>query len=52
MYDYVIPKLSESIFYTNWFNLGKMEEYHGVERWTDKWYIMLDKYAKIMAEGR
>ena len=53
VYDYIIPKLSESnFFYTNWFNLGKMEEYHGVKRWTDEWYIMLDKYAKIMAEGR
>ena len=53
VYDYVIPKLSESnFFYTNWFNLGKMEEYHGVERWTDEWYTMLDKYAKVMAEGR
>ncbi len=48
-----LPKLSESnFFYTNWFNLPKMELQHGVERWSEDWYKMLDKYAKLMAYGR
>jgi hypothetical protein len=29
-----------------------MEEYHELERWSKDWYIMLDKYAKMMAYGR
>ena len=46
------PELIESqFFYTNWFNLAKMEEYHHLERWTNPWFSMLDKYAKMMAYG-
>ena len=38
----MIPDLDESnFFYTNWFNLSKMEEYHELERWSSKWYLML-----------
>ena len=48
-----IPKLIDSnFFYTNWFNINKMEEKHTLKRWSDKWYKMLEKYAKIMADGR
>lgn len=48
-----IPTLSESqFFYTNWFNLNKMEEAHNLERWSETWFDMLDKYAKLMAYGR
>ena len=48
-----VPKLEESkFFYTNWFNLSKMEEMHNLKRWNEEWYVMLDKYAKLMAEGR
>ena len=53
IHDIIIPELEESnFFYTNWFNLSKMEEYHQLERWSTDWYIMLDKYAKLMAYGR
>ena len=53
IYDALIPNLdSSNFFYTNWFNLSKMEEYHNLTRWSSKWYIMLDKYAKMMASGR
>ena len=49
----LIPNLIDSnFFYTNWFNLQKMEEKHHVKRWSKKWYKMLDKYAQIMAKGR
>tara|TARA_B100001093_G_scaffold99950_1_gene92003 strand:+ start:1752 stop:3392 length:1641 start_codon:yes stop_codon:yes gene_type:complete len=53
IHDIIIPELEKSnFFYTNWFNLSKMEEYHELERWSKDWYIMLDKYAKMMAYGR
>lgn len=46
------PELIESqFFYTNWFNLARMEEYHHLERWSNPWFSMLDKYAKIMSYG-
>lgn len=48
-----LPELVESkFFYTNWFNLKQMEKQHDVERWTEPWFIMLKKYAKLMAYGR
>ena len=53
VYDVGIPELINSkFFYTNWFNLTKMEEMHHLKRWSNDWYTMLDKYAKMMAEGR
>ena len=53
IYDIIVPDLNESnFFYTNWFNLSKMEEYHDLDRWSSHWYSMLDKYAKLMASGR
>jgi hypothetical protein len=45
------PGLS-NFFYTNWFNLRRMEENHQVDRWTEAWFAMLDKYAALMAHGR
>ena len=48
-----LPQLSESkFFYTNWFNLNKMEESHNLTRWSDSWFRMLEKYAQLMAHGR
>ncbi|SHI59307.1 protein of unknown function [Arenibacter nanhaiticus] len=48
-----IPSASKSeFFYTNWFNLSKMEYHHGVVRWTEAWFEMLDKYASLMSKGR
>jgi hypothetical protein len=48
-----LPPLSDSkFFYTNWFNLNRMEEKHAVVRWSDDWYVMLEKYARMMAHGR
>ena len=53
VYNVNIPDLDQSnFFYTNWFNLSKMEEYHQLERWTEEWYAMLNNYAKLMAYGR
>jgi len=53
IYPVELPKLSESQFYyTNWFNLSQMEEQHQLEPWSDSWFEMLDKYAKLMAHGR
>lgn len=48
-----LPKPFEShFFYTNWFNLNRMEEYHHLERWSQPWFDMLDNYASLMAHGR
>jgi len=48
-----LPKPAESkFFYTNWFNLKKMEEQHHLERWSEEWFEMLDKYAALMQHGR
>lgn len=48
-----IPSPSKSdFFYTNWFNLSKMEYHHGLERWSDQWFSMLNKYAALMVHGR
>ncbi|MEN8117888.1 MAG: DUF4091 domain-containing protein [Bacteroidota bacterium] len=53
VYPVELPELAESKFlYTNWFNQSCMEEKHQVERWTEPWFEMLDKYAKLMAQGR
>ena len=48
-----LPQLKEStFFYTNWFSMVQMEEKHGLIRWSDGWYAMLDRYARMMAHGR
>tara|TARA_B110000977_G_scaffold123741_1_gene158686 strand:+ start:174 stop:1823 length:1650 start_codon:yes stop_codon:yes gene_type:complete len=53
VHSVLIPDLIDSnFFYTNWFNMQKMEEKHDLKRWSKKWYKMLDKYAQIMAKGR
>ena len=53
VYPAKIPNINNSnFFYTNWFNLQQMESFHNVERWSDKWFEMLNKYAQLMAHGR
>ena len=53
IYDYVVPDLNESNFFFILTGLTyKMEEYHDLDRWTDDWYSMLDKYAKLMADWK
>jgi hypothetical protein len=48
-----VPQLKEStFFYTNWFSMVQMEEKHNLVRWSDGWYAMLDRYARMMAHGR
>ena len=53
VFPVILPKPAESkFFYTNWFNLQRMEEYHHLERWSEDWFEMLNKYAALMAHGR
>jgi len=48
-----LPNLAQSsFFYTNWFSLTNIEEYHKLERWSKSWFEMMDKYARLMAHGR
>ena len=47
------PALADSeFFYTNWFNLRQMEKQHKLDRWSEPWFSMLNKYAALMAHGR
>lgn len=47
------PALSDSrFFYTNWFSLRDIETRYRVERWTDEWFSVLDRFASLMAYGR
>ena len=53
VYPVRLPKLGQSnFFYTNWFSLTNIEEYHDLERWSKPWFEMMDKYASLMAHGR
>jgi len=53
VYDVELPLAKDSkFFYTNWFNLSKMESQYKLERWSDNWFAMLHKYAALMAHGR
>ncbi len=53
IHNAILPALKNSrFFYTNWFSLSQMEQKHGVVRWSEPWFVMLDKYAHLMAYGR
>jgi hypothetical protein len=53
VYPVKLPELKESrFFYTNWYSLKQMENKHHLIRWTEPWFDMLEKYAKLMAHGR
>ncbi len=53
VYPVKLPALKDSrFFYTNWYSLSQMEIKHGLVRWTETWFAMLDQYAKLMAHGR
>ncbi len=53
VYPVRLPELAQSnFFYTNWFSLTNIEEYHNLERWSNSWFEMIDKYARLMAHGR
>jgi hypothetical protein len=53
VYRAALPGLRQSTFlYTNWFNLGQMEQRHAVQRWSRGWLAMLDRYAAFLAAGR
>jgi hypothetical protein len=48
-----VPAVQDGhFFYTNWFSLTQMEQQHRLTRWSDEWFAMLDRYARMMAHGR
>lgn len=52
-YAVKLPLLKDShFFYTNWFRMTEIEKRHNVQRWTNEWYKVLDKYAVLMASAR
>ncbi|RKY04907.1 hypothetical protein DRP77_02560 [Candidatus Poribacteria bacterium] len=37
---------------TNWFSVGNIAKAHGVKLWSDEFFEILSKYARLMAEHR
>lgn len=48
----VPPASYRTYKYTNWFSLSKIAEHHGVEQWSDSFWVLVKKYAELMAKGR
>jgi hypothetical protein len=48
-----VPPLSRARFsYINWHSLDNICSAHGVEKWSEPFWTMLTKYARMMAHGR
>lgn len=48
-----VPPLSgASLSYINWHSLDNICSSHGVEKWSEPFWTMLGKYARMMAHGR
>jgi hypothetical protein len=49
----VIPPVNRStVSYINWLNPDNLCSAHGVEKWSEPFWNMLEKYAQTMARGR
>jgi hypothetical protein len=46
------PGNHPSIAYINWINLDNICLMHGVEKWSEPFWAMLEKYAQLMYRGR
>jgi hypothetical protein len=46
------PGNHPSIAYINWISLDNICSAHGVEKWTEPFWDMLEKYARMMFRGR
>ena len=53
VHDVRLPDVGKASFkYTNWFNFENVANRHGLTRWSDAYYAMLERYAHLAAEGR
>lgn len=49
----VVPKLGiKSLGFTNWWSVGNVASYHKVEKWSEGYWKLLEKYADLMARSR
>ncbi|MBT8444410.1 MAG: DUF4091 domain-containing protein, partial [Gammaproteobacteria bacterium] len=49
----VVPSATDSDFvYTNWINIDEVARRHALELWSDGFWTMLGRYAKLMSRGR
>jgi hypothetical protein len=49
----MVPPLARStVSYINWLNPDNICSAHGVEKWSEPFWNMLSKYARMMARGR
>ncbi|OGU26425.1 MAG: hypothetical protein A2X66_00075 [Ignavibacteria bacterium GWA2_54_16] len=46
------PVTRSTISYINWHSIDNICSAHGVEKWSEPFWTMLAKYAKMMARGR
>ena len=44
--DAVLP--AESLKVTNWFSVGNMAKYHGLEKWSEAHWSMIAEYGRLM----
>ena len=46
------PVGRDSFPYTNWISFSAIAESHGIEQWTEAYFDMVGRYARLMAYGR
>jgi hypothetical protein len=46
------PVGRDSFPYTNWISFSAIAERHGIEQWSEAYFEMLGRYARLMAYGR
>ena len=48
----MIPPNERDPAYINWHSLDNICSSHGVEKWSEPFWSMVTKYARLMARGR
>lgn len=52
VHDFELPPRKQLAFaYTNWFSPEEIAQRHGLETWTPPFWVMLRRYADLMAHG-
>ena len=49
----IVPPVGPDTFaYTNWFSTSNIASWHDLEPWSEEFWVMLGRYARLMARGR
>ena len=48
----VPPSGRDTLAFTNWFSVGNMAKWHGLEPWSEAHWEMIRRYARLMARSR